>query len=175
MLSAQIANSSAERSIEKPQIVVEGVTKSFGRAENETKALDRTSFAVGKCRFVSILGPSGCGKSTLLRLIAGLISPSSGRIFLGDAAVVRPSADVGMVFQNPTLLPWRDALANVLFVAKLRKLDRAQFTEKARDLLELSGLKGFEVKISLSTFRGHATTSCDMPSAALRTERFADG
>jgi NitT/TauT family transport system ATP-binding protein len=146
MLSVEIGNARTDMSNDKPQITLEAVTKSFGQAGDEIKALDRTSFTVGEGRFVSILGPSGCGKSTLLRLIAGLLSPSSGTIFIGSAPVVRPRADVGMVFQSPTLLPWRDTLANVLFAAKIRKLNTAQFTKKARDLLELSGLSEFESK-----------------------------
>ncbi len=97
--------------------------------------------------FVSIVGPSGCGKSTLLRLMAGLLQPSAGQVTIDGARVDGPRRDIGMVFQTPTLLPWANILANVLFPLKvLRKLE-PDSVERAHDLLRLVGLADFAKKL----------------------------
>jgi NitT/TauT family transport system ATP-binding protein len=107
-------------------------------------ALAEVSVTVDPAEFVVIVGPSGCGKSTLLRLVAGLVSPSSGAVRIAGTAVVGPRADVGIVFQAPTLLPWANLLDNVLFPFRImRRLDRDAI-ERAMALLDLVGLKGFE-------------------------------
>ncbi|MEO1020752.1 MAG: ABC transporter ATP-binding protein, partial [Pseudomonadota bacterium] len=84
------------------------------------------------------------GKSTLLRLIAGLIRPSAGTITLQDETVTGPSPDVGLVFQKPTLLPWANVLDNVLFPLKMLSELSKPGIERAHELLDLSGLGGFE-------------------------------
>jgi NitT/TauT family transport system ATP-binding protein len=110
-------------------------------------ALEHVSLAIERNEFVSIVGPSGCGKSTLLRLIAGLLQPSAGRVTIDGARVQGPRRDVGIVFQTPTLLPWANVLANVLFPLKvLRKLDRYS-TDQAYELLRLVGLAEFARKM----------------------------
>jgi NitT/TauT family transport system ATP-binding protein len=107
-------------------------------------AVERAHFAVEGNEFVSIVGPSGCGKSTLLRMVAGLVAPSAGRIVVGGRAVHGPISDVGMVFQSPVLLPWRTTLANILFVAEVAGERAAAHRERARELIVLAGLAGFE-------------------------------
>jgi NitT/TauT family transport system ATP-binding protein len=110
-------------------------------------ALEHVSLAIERNEFVSIVGPSGCGKSTLLRLIAGLLQPSAGRVMIDGARVQGPRRDVGIVFQTPTLLPWANVLANVLFPLKvLRRLDRHS-TDQAFELLRLVGLAEFARKM----------------------------
>jgi len=121
-------------------LAVEGVNKTFGTGV----AVDAASFDVQANEFVSIVGPSGCGKSTLLRLVAGLISPTSGRILVRGSEVNKPISDVGMVFQSPVLLPWRTALDNILFVAEIGGRDPSKHRARARELIELAGLAGFE-------------------------------
>jgi len=121
-------------------LAVEGVNKTFGTGV----AVDAASFDVQANEFVSIVGPSGCGKSTLLRLVAGLISPTSGRILVRGKEVNKPISDVGMVFQSPVLLPWRTALDNILFVAEIGGRDPSKHRARARELIELAGLAGFE-------------------------------
>jgi NitT/TauT family transport system ATP-binding protein len=123
------------------------VHKTFAtRAGEEVEALGGVSFDVGENEFITIVGPSGCGKSTLLKLVAGVIAPSAGAILLDGQAVAGPRADLGMVFQSPVLLRWKNVLDNVLFPAVILGLDRAQARERALALLRLVGLQGFERK-----------------------------
>ena len=123
------------------RVCIEGrhVGKTFG----EVVALEGATFSVPQGGFASVLGPSGCGKSTLLRLVAGL-DTHSGDLIVKDRKVEGPSEDVGMMFQRPTLLPWKTAVENVLLPVQLRgrvsKDDRSQ----AMELLALVGLDGFE-------------------------------
>jgi len=108
---------------------------------------------VAKGEFVAVVGPSGCGKSTLMKVVTGLWPATRGRVSVGGSEVTRPLSITGMAFQNPTLLPWRNALQNVMLpleiaephVSRLRR-ERAEYEAKARDLLALVGLKGFESK-----------------------------
>ncbi len=109
-------------------------------------ALQGLDLDVRSGEFLALLGPSGCGKSTLLRVVADLIAPNSGevRVFGAAPQVARLNRDIGFVFQDPALLPWRNALQNVelpLQVA-IRRVRRAKATP--RELLELVGLKGSE-------------------------------
>jgi NitT/TauT family transport system ATP-binding protein len=107
-------------------------------------AVDHVSFDARPGEFVSIVGPSGCGKSTLLRLIAGLIPLSGGTISVNGRPVFEPRQDVALMFQRPTLLPWRTALQNVLLPPKLSgRVDR-DAERRAYELLDLVGLGGFE-------------------------------
>jgi NitT/TauT family transport system ATP-binding protein len=122
-------------------IAVEDAVKRF---EGGVLAVDHVSFEARPGEFVSIVGPSGCGKSTLLRLIAGLIPLTGGRIVVNGGEVTDPRQDVALMFQRPTLLPWRTALENALLPPKLSgKLNRDAETH-AYELLELVGLSGFE-------------------------------
>ena len=91
-------------------------------------------------------GPSGCGKSTLLRLVAGLLPPTTGRVSIGGQQVTEPREETGIVFQAPTLLPWASVLDNVLFPLDMMKRSTRDSRERARDLLKLVGLAGFEGK-----------------------------
>ena len=111
-----------------------GVGKRF---DTGTEALAGVDLSVAPGEFVSVVGPSGCGKSTLLRLASGLSDPTSGRIELR-------SDRIAYVFQDPTLLPWRSALANVELVTELHRMPKAQRRSMARRALETVGLAGFE-------------------------------
>ena len=116
------------------------------RAGDPVHALAETTLTVGENEFVTLVGPSGCGKSTLLKLVAGLVAPSSGQIHVRDQPVRGPFPDVGFVFQQPVLLPWRTVLDNVLFSVEMLGLEPRQYRKPAGDLLELTGLAGFETK-----------------------------
>ena len=105
---------------------------------NGTEALSQLSFKIAESQFVSLLGPSGCGKSTALRLIAGLIAPDSGTINWSGA---RP--ELGFVFQEPTLMPWTDALTNIRLPLDLKKIPRRQARTRAAHALARVGLKDF--------------------------------
>ena len=117
---------------------VRGVSKVFA---NGVEALANVSLDVEAGEFLSVLGPSGCGKSTLLRLIAGLAEPTTGTIDWSDD---RGRADLGFVFQEPTLMPWATALANVALPLKLRGMAKSEREARAAEALDNVGLKGFE-------------------------------
>ena len=104
---------------------------------NGTVALHDVDLTVSRGEFVTVVGPSGCGKSTLLRIASGLERASSG-----TAAV--HTEQVGYVFQDATLLPWRTVSANVELIAELKGIPRAERAEKAAKVIELVGLSGFE-------------------------------
>jgi len=102
-----------------------------------TNAIDEASFSVGAGEFVTVVGPSGCGKSTLLRIASGLLEPSSGTVTIDRD-------QLGYVFQDPTLLPWRTVRQNVELLAELRGLPRAERAQLAGVAIEMVGLVGFE-------------------------------
>ena len=107
-------------------------------------ALADVSFSVDEGQFVTLVGPSGCGKSTLLQILAGLIAPTAARCASTASPFAAPMPDkIGMVFQDPTLLPWKTALANVEFPLDLRGVDRATRRKRCSALLELVGLGEF--------------------------------
>jgi NitT/TauT family transport system ATP-binding protein len=109
------------------------------RFPNGTIALQDVSLRIAAGDFITLLGPSGCGKSTLLRLIAGLDRPDAGRV-----AWDRAPGDIGFVFQDPTLLPWADAIENVRLPLRLRGRDPGESRAAARAALHRVGLAGFE-------------------------------
>jgi NitT/TauT family transport system ATP-binding protein len=126
-------------------IRIDGLRKTYDGANGHAvEALNGVSFGVRAGSFVSVVGPSGCGKSTLLKILAGLLPKSSGEVVLNGAAVAGPRRDVGVVFQDPVLLPWRSVLENVVLPAQVQGLDRPGYVARARELLRLVGLEGFE-------------------------------
>ena len=109
-------------------------------------ALEDVSFDVGEGEFLTIVGPSGCGKSTLLHIMAGVLERSAGSILLRGEPIAGPRRDVGVVFQEPLLLPWRTVLENVLLPIEVHGRDRAAFRARAEELLALTKLEGFAGK-----------------------------
>jgi NitT/TauT family transport system ATP-binding protein len=106
-------------------------------------ALDDASFDFDRGRLVALLGPSGCGKTTLLRIVAGLISKTSGSVMIDGQEVHKPLGNYGFVFQAPSLMPWRNVLDNVLFPMEILKRSNKAARTRAADLLDLVGLSGF--------------------------------
>jgi NitT/TauT family transport system ATP-binding protein len=127
-------------------IEVADVTKEFELPSGRLEALAGISFSVPAEEFVTIIGPSGCGKSTLLRILADIYHPTSGSVSIGGQSPreARRRRELGVVFQDPTLFPWRDVLGNVLLPLKIAGRLNAQTRKEARALLELVGLSGFE-------------------------------
>jgi ABC-type nitrate/sulfonate/bicarbonate transport system ATPase subunit len=130
---------------EGASLYVKNVTKNFAapdRAATYTPALDAVSFSAAAGELISIVGPSGCGKSTLLRLIAGLDFPSSGELRVGTEAITGPSAERGLVFQDPNLFPWLTVRLTVqagLVALGMLHEKRSEVSE----FIHLVGLKGF--------------------------------
>lgn len=122
------------------------VCKTYNSGSEEVVALQEVSFGVGESEFVTVVGRSGCGKTTLLKLTSGLLTPTSGVVHVAGATVGRPITNVGIVFQAPVLLPWRKTIDNVLLQIEARKLSTADYKQKALQLLNLTGLDGFENK-----------------------------
>jgi len=98
---------------------------------------------VAEHEIVAIVGPNGCGKSTLLRVVSGLLAPDRGTVLAYDSTVAGVDPRVGLVFQEPRLLPWRDVLANVAFPLELAGMGRSEREMRARSALELIGLESF--------------------------------
>jgi len=130
-----------------PLIAVSRLEKTYlTRAGSRIRALADVTLDVAAGEFLTIVGPSGCGKTTLLRVLGGLLSASSGSVELLGRRITGPSRNVGMVFQDPVLLPWRTVLENVMLPVAVLRLDRPTHHRRALDLLGLVGLTGFEDK-----------------------------
>jgi NitT/TauT family transport system ATP-binding protein len=127
-----------------PVYQLRGVTKTF--AGRNLRALDTIDLTLREGSFASVIGSSGCGKSTLLKIMAGLIPPSSGSVMLAGTPVTGPRRDIGVMFQQATLFPWRTTMENVVLPIEVRdgKTAARQKHDEARKLLDLVGLKGFE-------------------------------
>lgn len=127
-----------------PSLVVSDLDHYYETSGGPVQALAGCSFEVRGNEFLSIVGPSGCGKSTLIAIVAGLIKPSQGSVLLNGDIVSEPIREVGIVFQNPALLDWRDSLGNVLLQSDLRGLKSRDYEQRAREMLVQVGLSGFE-------------------------------
>ncbi len=129
-------------------IEIKGVTHAYKTRAGPFPVLDNLNIAVPEGSFCAVVGPSGCGKSTLTRLIAGLMFPDQGEVWLHGERVKSPRKTVGMAFQNPVLLEWRTILKNVMLPLEIvaPTMPRARKEARARALLAMVGLEGFEHK-----------------------------
>ncbi|MFC0407576.1 ABC transporter ATP-binding protein [Roseomonas elaeocarpi] len=144
--------STSGSSYEPAFVEIDGVAMRYGGADG-TLALRDCTLSVARGEFVAVVGPSGCGKSTLMRLVTGLWPASAGNVVVAGREVAGPLSVAGMAFQNPTLLPWRTILDNVMLPLEVvephrRRLrrEREAYREKARQLLRIVGLDGFEAR-----------------------------
>jgi NitT/TauT family transport system ATP-binding protein len=129
-----------------PVIDVRGLGKTYTTRRGPVEAVRDTSFDVRDGEFVALVGPSGCGKSTILHIVAGLIERTGGTVEVLGAEAQAGRPDVGIMLQRPTLLPWRSVLQNVVLPTEMFKVDKAEAQRRARELLALVGLEGFEDK-----------------------------
>jgi NitT/TauT family transport system ATP-binding protein len=127
----------------RPEIKLAAVSKSYGVGRDAVMAVEQIDLEIGHNQFVSLLGPSGCGKSTLMLMIAGLVKPGSGTIFIKDRAIDGPLRTNGIAFQNPVLLPWRTVLDNVLLPVELMGENVNKYRSHAHELLETVGIADF--------------------------------
>jgi ABC-type nitrate/sulfonate/bicarbonate transport system ATPase subunit len=128
------------------KLAIENVTRTFPGVRDgaATMALQPVSLAVADNDFITILGPSGCGKSTLLRIVAGLDTPTAGRVLLDGIPVTAPGADRGMVFQSYTLFPWLTVGENIAFGLREKRTPEAQQKDIVARYVARVGLEGFE-------------------------------
>lgn len=124
-------------------ISIENVGLVYKSERGNVEALADLSLQLKEGEFVSVLGPSGCGKSTILKILSGLLAPSSGRVLIDEAELRGPRGDVGIVFQQPTLLAWQNNLQNVLMPVRATKRPSTVDKQRASELLDLVGLKDF--------------------------------
>lgn len=128
-------------------ILCRGLTKSYEtRDRQKVLALASVDLTMQTGEFLTVVGPSGCGKSTLLKILGGLVPRTSGEAMLNGSPIVGTRRDVGVVFQSPTLLPWRTVLENVLLPVDVLNHDRRRGAQRARALIDMVGLSGFERK-----------------------------
>ncbi len=127
----------------RPVYEIERLSKTYAR--NNLVALTDVHLTIHKGEFVSVIGSSGCGKTTLLKIMAGLLPPTTGRVVLEGRPVVGPRRDIGMMFQQATLLPWKTTIENIVMPIEIREGRAAARAarDRAVDLLELVGLGGF--------------------------------
>lgn len=144
LTTVALRSETRQRELLGPELVgFKTVEKVFQSGQEHIQALTRVSFSIHAGEFVSVVGPSGCGKTTMLNLIAGLDFPSSGQVTMRGEAVKSPITDVGIVFQEATLLDWRSVIGNVMIQAKIRRLAWDEHRKKAEDLLNNLGLSRF--------------------------------
>ena len=125
-------------------IAIENLSVRFTGKRRVVTALQDVNLNVAPGEFVSLVGPSGCGKSTLLRVVAGLIGPAAGTAYVQGERITEPRADIGFVFQRAALLEWRGARRNIMLQAEMRGMDAKEAGKRADQLIEMTGLTGFE-------------------------------
>ncbi|MBS0519704.1 MAG: ABC transporter ATP-binding protein [Proteobacteria bacterium] len=130
-----------------------GVSLTYRLGKETTLALADATLSVDKGEFVAVVGPSGCGKSTIMKLVTGLLPPTSGHVKVAGRTVTKPIKGVGMAFQNPTLMPWRTTMGNILLPMEVVephkrrfRRHRAEYEAKAMRLLGTVGLTDFAGK-----------------------------
>ena len=128
----------------EPLLSVENLSMDYSERNGKLTVLEGLSFQVADGEFLCLVGPSGHGKTTLLRLLAGLERPNAGHICLAGKQVLHPRRDVGIVFQQPTLMDWRTVQDNVALPLEMDGVGREEARQQAQVLIDLVGLSGFE-------------------------------
>ncbi|MGH7090653.1 MAG: ATP-binding cassette domain-containing protein, partial [Stellaceae bacterium] len=113
MLMTRLKDDRPAAAVADPHVALSDVRLVYGADERRVVAVDRLNLELSRGEFASVVGPSGCGKSTLMKLVTGLLRPTEGTVRVDGARVERPIRNVGMAFQNATLMPWRTTIGNV--------------------------------------------------------------
>lgn len=163
-----------------PTIKINNVGKVYEtEGGTSVQALKNINLEIKDGEFVCIVGPSGCGKSTLLEIVAGLQKQTEGEVFLDDTPVSGPNRDIGVVFQDAALFPWRTIRKNILFGLEIAKVPKAEQEERLKYYLKLMGLEGFEHKFpaqlsgGMRQRAGIARTLIASPKVTLMDEPFS--
>jgi NitT/TauT family transport system ATP-binding protein len=142
----RLVASGRDRGVSAPpaaSIEIRGVSKIYGEGPKAVHAFGPVDLSIGAGEFVALLGPSGCGKSTLMLMIAGLLEPTAGAIFVDGEKVTRPRTDVGIMFQDTTLVPWRTVEGNIALQLELRGLKPRDYAPRIAELLRSVRLEDF--------------------------------
>src|SRR5678815_5472074 len=110
-------------------ITLSGVSKTYRSRDGDVPSLRPLDFHINDGEFFVVVGPSGCGKSTLLKMISGLLPPTTGQVLVDGEPVTKPHGNVGIVFQNALLLPWRNILSNVMLPIDMKRLARDKYLD----------------------------------------------
>ena len=127
-----------------PAMEVDGVSVAFSDSGGDVEALENVTLRVEEGEFLTILGPSGCGKSTLLRIMAGLLAPTAGIVYLQGQRLTSPTREIGFIFQSANLMPWRSVLENVALPLQVAGVPRGETEKRAREMIHSVGLAEFE-------------------------------
>lgn len=123
---------------------IQEVAKRFVSHSGVVTAIEGFDLTVQAGELITMVGPSGCGKSTILNIISGLLAPTEGKVEVDGRVVRGVTRDVGYVTQQPNLMPWRTLIDNVSFPLEIVGVSKAERYEKAKELIQLVGLGGFE-------------------------------
>lgn len=127
-----------------PILQVESLTKAFQSNQGDPLlAVANISFTVAAGEFLGLVGPSGCGKTTLLHLLAGLVMPSKGQVWVMGEPLTQPHPEIGVVFQKPNLMPWRTVLDNIMLPLQLQAILHSEALQRSKEVLDLVGLSEF--------------------------------
>ena len=141
-------------------IEIRHVSKTFRRGDSTVEALRDFNLTIKQSEIVAIIGPSGCGKSTLLNMIAGLYSPSKGRVYYKGVAVGDVNTDVGYMTQKDNLLPWRTVRDNIAFPLELAGVGKAERETRADAVIKQVGLDGFATRFPTELSGGMRKRAC---------------
>ena len=128
----------------RPALAVDCITQVFEKDGEPLVALQDVSVDVRQGEFLTLVGPSGCGKSTLLKIIAGLLNPTRGSVYLGDSEVTEPREEIGLMFQTSTLFAWRNVIRNIALPLEITGTMEPDGEKRIADVIELVRLQGFE-------------------------------
>ena len=161
------------------RLSIRDLSLTYQTSRGPLEALGPLSFEVADGEFIAVLGPSGCGKSTLLKLLSGLMPPTAGQAILNGEVIERPRRDVGIVFQKPTLLPWKTVRENVLVPLRVLGIESPATLQRADELIAMVGLEAFakyyphELSGGMQQRAGIARCLVHDPALLLMDEPFA--